>query len=84
MFDLSPFVAAFILGTESVTWQFAGNKERHVRKHLDVSMVRYTQLVNALVDTELALQLDPATTNRLRNIRSARQHFRSASVGRSA
>lgn len=76
--DLSPFVAAFVLGTEAVTWTFAGNKESHVRKHLDVTMVRYTQILNALLETELALQIDPVTTNRLRNLRAARQRSRFA------
>jgi hypothetical protein len=82
MFDLSPFVAAFILGTESVVWTFPGNKETHVRRHLDVSMTRYTQILNALIDTELALQLDPVTTRRLQRVRDARQLSRS--VRRSA
>lgn len=76
--DLSPFVAAFILGTESVTWTFAGNRESHIRRHLDISAVRYTQILNALIDSELALQLDPQTTRRLQRIRSARLHSRFA------
>lgn len=81
--DLSPIVAAFILGVESQVWQFQGNKERLVREHLNVTMTRYMQLLNALIDSELALQIDSVTTNRLRNIRSARQHFRSARLSAS-
>lgn len=76
--DLAPFVAAFVLSSEAATWPFAGHKESHVRKHLDVTMVRYTQILNALIDTELALQVDAVTTNRLRHLRAARQRSRSA------
>lgn len=74
--DLSPFIAAFMLSTEATVWTFAGNKESHVRKHLDVTMVRYTQILNQLIDTELALLIDPQTTRRLQRIRSARMASR--------
>lgn len=77
MFDLSPFVAAAMLTIESQTWRHAGNKERAVRETFNVTMVRYFQMVNILIDTELALLIDPATTRRLRLIRAERQRSRS-------
>lgn len=80
--DLAPFVAAFVLGTESVTWTWAGNKEAHVRKHLDIGMTAYYQRLNLLIDSELGQQVDPGTCRRLRAIRDARQLSRS--VRRSA
>lgn len=70
--DLAPFVAAFVLSTESVTWTFRGNHESHVRKHLDISAVRYTQILNALIESELGQQVDAGTCRRLRSIRDAR------------
>lgn len=70
--DLSPFIAAFMLSTEATVWTFPGNKEAHVRKHLDVTMVRYTSLLNRLIDSELGQQIDAGTCRRLRNIRNAR------------
>jgi hypothetical protein len=77
MLDLSPIVAAFILTTESRTWLYPGVKEHAVREVLDIGMARYYQILNQLLDSELALQLDPATTNRLRHIRETRQRSRS-------
>lgn len=70
--DLSPFVAAFVLSTEAVTWTFAGNKESHVRKHLDIGITAYYQILNALIDSELGQQVDAGTCRRLRSIRDAR------------
>lgn len=72
MLDLSPLIAAFMLGVEQQTWQ-AGPKETHVREHLGISLLNYYQRLNALLDTELALQLDPITTTRLRRIRETRR-----------
>jgi hypothetical protein len=62
MLDLSPFVAAVVL---------------HGARGLSVSPWRFAQMLNALIDTELALQLDPVTAHRLRRVREARQRSRS-------
>lgn len=78
MLDLAPITAAIMLDIEGKTWLYPGVKEHVVRESLGLGMTRYYQFVNALIDTELALQLDPATTNRLRHIRTTRQRSRSA------
>ena len=77
MFDPTPIAAAIALDIEGKTWLYPGVREHVVRECLALSMTRYYQFVNQLVDTELALQLDPLTTNRLRQIRSTRQRSRS-------
>jgi hypothetical protein len=79
--EFDPETARTILAIERKTWLFPGVKEQRVRADLDVTMTRYYQMVNALIDTELALQIDPATTYRLRHIRDARQRSRSARRG---
>ena len=73
MIDLAPLVAASMLTLESQVWVRAGVKEQVVRDAFDITMVRYYLALNALLDTELALQLDPVVTNRLRRIRETRR-----------
>jgi hypothetical protein len=72
MLDLSPFVAAVVLhGARGPA------AARQAREVLSVSPWRFAQMLNALIDTELALQLDPVTAHRLRRVREARQRSRS-------
>lgn len=78
MIDLAPLVAAAVLSIEAKTWLYTGVKEHVVRESLGLSMTRYYQLVNALIDTELALQIDPATTRLLQSKRDRLQRSRSA------
>lgn len=78
MTGFDPDIARKILAIEAQTWVFAGRKEAHVREVLDVSMTRYYQLLNDLINTELALQIDALTTRRLQRIRAQRLHTRSA------
>lgn len=60
-------------------WAYSGLKESAVRESTGLSMTRATQRVNALIDTEAALAEFPATTNRLRRQREARQLSRRTS-----
>ncbi|MFF4711204.1 DUF3263 domain-containing protein [Streptomyces eurythermus] len=62
-----------ILALERRTFPGPGAKERAIREELDLSPVRYYQLLNALLDDERALAHDPVTVNRLRRIRQARR-----------
>lgn len=73
MFDLSPLAAAVMLDIEGKTWLYPGVKEHVVRECLGLSMTRYYQTLNALIDTELALQLDPITCRMLRAKRDRRR-----------
>ncbi|MFJ4619965.1 DUF3263 domain-containing protein [Streptomyces sp. NPDC088812] len=50
-----------------------GAKERAIREELDLSPVRYYQLLNALLDDPRALAHDPVTVNRLRRVREGRR-----------
>jgi len=65
-----------ILAIERQWWQYPGTKEATVRARLDISMVRYTQLLNRLIDSEAALAHDPLTVKRLRRIRAERKRSR--------
>ncbi|MEU1009525.1 DUF3263 domain-containing protein [Streptomyces sp. NPDC088810] len=62
-----------ILALERRAFPGPGAKERAIREELDLSPVRYYQLLNALLDDERALAHDPVTINRLRRVREARR-----------
>ncbi|MFH8800369.1 DUF3263 domain-containing protein [Streptomyces sp. NPDC017936] len=62
-----------ILALERRGFSGPGAKERAVREELDLSPVRYYQLLNALLDDPRALAHDPVTVNRLRRVREARR-----------
>lgn len=66
-----------ILAIEKQWWQYAGAKEAVVRDRLDVTMTRYCQLLNALIDTDRAMAAEPILVKRLQRIRAARQRSRS-------
>ncbi|MEU3857102.1 DUF3263 domain-containing protein [Streptomyces sp. NPDC028722] len=62
-----------ILALERRAFPGPGAKERAIREELDLSPVRYYQLLNALLDDARALAHDPVTVNRLRRIRRTRR-----------
>ncbi|AYN40722.1 DUF3263 domain-containing protein [Streptomyces sp. NPDC006184] len=62
-----------ILALERRAFPGPGAKERAIREELDLSPVRYYQLLNALLDDARALAHDPVTVNRLRRIRQTRR-----------
>lgn len=62
-----------ILALERRTFPGPGAKERAIREELDLSPVRYYQLLNALLDDPRALAHDPVTVNRLRRVRETRR-----------
>ncbi|MFI6037729.1 DUF3263 domain-containing protein [Streptomyces sp. NPDC051315] len=65
-----------ILALERRGFSGPGAKERAIREELDLSPVRYYQLLNALLDDPRALAHDPVTVNRLRRVREARRSER--------
>lgn len=67
-----------ILEFERHWWKYAGAKEQAVREKFDMSSTRYYQVLNALIDTEAALEADPLLVRRLRRLRAQRQRQRSA------
>ncbi|MGY5073117.1 DUF3263 domain-containing protein [Streptomyces griseus] len=62
-----------LLALERRSWAGPGAKERAIREELGMSPVRYFQLLNALIEDERALRVDPVTVNRLRRVRDARR-----------
>ena len=62
-----------ILALERRGFSGPGAKERAIREELDLSPVRYYQLLNALLDDPRALAHDPVTVNRLRRVRETRR-----------
>jgi hypothetical protein len=61
-----------ILAFEAAWQRRMGNKEFHVRHDLALSMARYYQLLNRILDDPQALEHDPANVNRLRRLRDDR------------
>ena len=67
-----------VLDFERQWWKYAGAKEQAVRDLFDMSATRYYQVLNALIDTQAALEHDPMLVKRLRRMRAQRQRARSA------
>ena len=67
-----------ILAFERQWWKYAGAKEQAIRELFDMSATRYYQVLNALIDTQEALEADPMLVKRLRRLRASRQRARSA------
>jgi hypothetical protein len=67
-----------ILDFEREWWRYAGEKEKAVRERFDVSPTRYYQLLNRIIDDEVAVAYDPMLVKRLRRLRAQRQRQRAA------
>src|SRR5437588_1087693 len=67
-----------ILAFERQWWKFAGAKEQAIRELFDMSATRYYQVLNALIDKQEALTVDPMLVKRLRRLRASRQRVRAA------
>ena len=67
-----------IIAFERQWWKYAGAKEQAIRELFDMSATRYYQVLNALIDSPVALEADPMLIKRLRRLRSTRQRARSA------
>lgn len=63
-------------------WNYAGNLEQVVRDEFGISLTRFWQRVNQLVDTEEGLAYAPVTVNRLRRLREGRVVSRAARARR--
>lgn len=68
-----------ILQFERRWYTAPGNKEADIREQLDLSAVRYYQLLNAILDRPDALAAEPVLVKRLLRIRNSRQAARRAS-----
>ncbi|MGH3545880.1 MAG: DUF3263 domain-containing protein, partial [Mycobacteriales bacterium] len=67
-----------IIDFERQWWRYAGAKEQAISDLFGMTATGYYQALNALIDRPEAIQSDPLLIKRLRRLRSARQHARSA------
>jgi len=67
-----------ILTFEQQWWKYAAAKEGAVRDLFGISMTRYYQLLNQVIDHPAALAHDPLLVRRLQRLRAARARQRSA------
>lgn len=67
-----------IIDFERQWWKYAGSKESAIKELFDMSPTRYYQVLNALIDSPVALAHDPMLVKRLRRQRATRQRARSA------
>jgi hypothetical protein len=67
-----------ILSFERQWWKHPGVKEDSIKSLFDLTPTRYYQILNTLLDHPDALAFDPMLVKRLRRLRSARRHERSA------
>lgn len=66
-----------MLVLEQRWWKYAGAKEARVRVEFDMSITRYYQVLNVLLDKPKALAAHLATVACLRRLRDARRDQRS-------
>lgn len=64
--------SARILAFERQWWRRPGAKEQAIRDTFGLSVTRYYQLLNRLLDEPAALVADPLLVNRLRRLRASR------------
>lgn len=67
-----------ILEFEREWWRRRTPKERAVRDRLGLSVARYYQRLNGLLDRPAALAFDPMLVGRLRRLRETRRRVRFA------
>jgi hypothetical protein len=66
-----------ILDLERSWWKFPGAKETEIRARFDMSLTRYCQVLDRLMDEPAAEVWDAALCRRLRRLREARRAQRS-------
>ena len=67
-----------IIGIEQKIWRYVGAKERVVREKLDLSLTRYYQQLNAMLDDPRVEAAKPIEVRRLRRIRDKRADSRAS------
>ncbi len=65
-----------LLDFEAQRWNYLGAKEQAVHDLFGVSLTRYTQQVNALLDSPEAFRYAPQLVARLRRLRERRADLR--------
>lgn len=62
-----------MLEFEHLRWAYAGARETAIREQFGMSMVRYAQVLNVLIERPEALAHDAQVVRRLQRIRDARR-----------
>lgn len=65
-----------VLDVAGKRWRYQGTQETYVREHLGMSLTRYHQVLNALLDKPAALQAYPQLVRRLQRLREQRVRAR--------
>ncbi|MBX9471723.1 DUF3263 domain-containing protein [Microcella sp.] len=65
-----------VLEFERDWWGHSGAKEQSIRREFGWSAARYYQVLNAVIDTEVAVRYDPVFVGRLRAVRDDRAQQR--------
>jgi len=68
-----------MLEFERSWWRHAGVKESSIKELFNLTPPAYYQLLNNLIDREVAVMAEPILVNRLRRLRDARTQARSSS-----
>lgn len=63
-----------ILAFERSWWRFAGAKEEAIRQTFGISVTRYYQIVNDLIERPAALRAEPQVVHRLLRKRDGRRY----------
>lgn len=66
-----------VLAFEHGWWKLPGAKEQAVHDRFGMSMTRYYQLLDHLIDKPEALEHDPMVVRRLQRLRQTRRRARS-------
>lgn len=65
-----------VLEFERERWGHSGAKELDIRREFGWTAARYYQVLNAVIDTEVAVRYDPVLVGRLREVRDDRAQRR--------
>ncbi len=65
-----------VLEFERAWWGHSGAKEQSIRREFGWSAARYYQVLNAVIDAEVAVRYDPVLVGRLRAVRDDRAQQR--------
>jgi hypothetical protein len=65
-----------VLEFERTWWGHSGAKELGIRREFGWTAARYYQVLNAVIDTEVAVRYDPVLVGRLLEVRDGRAQRR--------
>lgn len=65
-----------VLEFERAWWGHSGAKELSIRREFGWTAARYYQVLNAVIDTDVAVRYDPVLVGRLREVRDDRAQRR--------